>query len=119
MLTWAGTIPLLRHHIQRVGRIKFWALVTFPIIFFMSYYISYYQSFNPSSTVTAAISSNLLIPIYLITASITLCGILFGIGFWSLAKALPADSRVKDYMIITACGFILYFNCGQANRTRK
>jgi hypothetical protein len=80
----------------------------------MSYYISYYQTFNPSSPVTAAISSNLMIPIYLITTSTTLCGILFGLGFWSLARALPADSRVKDYMIITACGFILYFNCGQA-----
>jgi hypothetical protein len=115
ILTWAGTILLLRHHIQRVGRIKFWTVVTFPIIFFMSYYISYYQTFNPSSPVTAAISSNLMIPIYLITASTTLCGILFGLGFWSLARALPADSRVKDYMIITACGFILYFNCGQAS----
>jgi hypothetical protein len=34
VLTWAGTIVLLRHHIQRVGRIKFWALVTFPITFY-------------------------------------------------------------------------------------
>ena len=114
ILTWAGTILLLRHHLQRLGRIKFWAVITFPVIFFMSYYISYYQAFNPSSPVTAAISSNLLIPIFIITASITLCGIFFGIGFWSLAKGLPLNSRVKDYMIITACGFILYFNCAQA-----
>ena len=114
ILTWAGTILLLHHHIQRVGRIKFWVLVTFPIVFFMSYYISYYQTFNPSSPVTAAISSNFVIPIYMITASVTLCGVLFGIGFWSVARAVPANSHVKDYMIITACGFILYFNSGQA-----
>jgi hypothetical protein len=114
LLTWAGTILLLRHHIQRVGRIRFWTLVTFPIIFFMGYYISNYQTLNPSSPVTAAISSNLIKPIYLITTSTTLCGILFGIGFWSVARVVPADSPVKDYMIITAWGFILYFNCGQA-----
>lgn len=114
LLTWAATILLLRHHIQRLGRLKFWVVVTFPLVFFMSYYISYYQTFNPSSPVATAISSNLRIPIFMITASTTLCGILFGIGFWSLAKGLPPGNRVKDYMIITACGFILYLNCGQA-----
>ena len=39
---------------------------------------------------------------------------LFGIGFWSVEKALPPDSHVRDYMIITAIGFILYFNRAQS-----
>src|SRR5262249_36108769 len=58
LLIWGGTILLLRYHIQRVGKVKFWVLVCFPVVFFLSYEISYYQSFYPSSPVTTAISSN-------------------------------------------------------------
>jgi hypothetical protein len=28
LLTWGGTIMILRHNIQRIGRMKFWALVS-------------------------------------------------------------------------------------------
>jgi hypothetical protein len=114
LLTWAGTILLLRHNIQRIGKIKFGILVTSPLIFFMSYYIPYYQALNPTSPVTTVTSSNLLIPVFMITYSITLCGILFGMGFRSIARAVGKRINVRDYMIITAYGFVLYFNTAQA-----
>jgi hypothetical protein len=50
----------------------------------------------------------------MIMVSITLCGVLFGIGFWSVGRSITSDSNVRDYMFIAAYGFILYFNCGQA-----
>jgi hypothetical protein len=46
ILTWAGTILLLRHNIRRVGKIKFWILVTLPLIYFGVYNISLYQSLS-------------------------------------------------------------------------
>jgi hypothetical protein len=51
MLTWCGTILLMHYNIQRVGRVKFWILVTLPLIYFMSYNISLYQSLYPDSPV--------------------------------------------------------------------
>jgi hypothetical protein len=114
LLTWGGTILLLRHNIQRVGKIKFWILVTAPLVFFMSYYVSYYQTFYPSSPVTTAISSNLMIPILLFMYSIILCGVLFGIGFRFVAMFVSPSSHVRDYMIITAYGFILFFAAASA-----
>lgn len=115
LLIWGGTILLLRHHIQRVGRVKFWILLTFPVVFFLSYEMSLYQQLYPASPVTTAISSSLTLPILLYTYAITICGVLFGFGFRSVSKALRQHSHVKDYMVITAYGFVLFVNAAQAS----
>src|SRR5215831_6570159 len=107
LLIWGGTILLLRHHIQRVGKVKFWVLVCFPVVFFLSYEISYYQAIYPSSPVTTAISSNLMVPIWLDTYALSIAGVLFGIGFRSISRSVSHHVHVRDYMVITAYGFIL------------
>jgi nitrogen-specific signal transduction histidine kinase len=109
LLTWSGTIIVLRHHIQRVGRIKFWIIVMLPLVYFMSYYVTLYEALHPTSPVTTALSSNLILPILLYTYSVCICGVLFGFGFRSVSRSINQSSHVRDYMIITAYGFILYF----------
>jgi nitrogen-specific signal transduction histidine kinase len=114
LLTWSGTIIVLRHHIQRVGRIKFWIIVMLPLVYFMSYYVALYEALHPTSPVTAALSSDLILPILLYTYSASSCGVLFGFGFRSVSRSINQSSHVRDYMIITAYGFILYFIAGGA-----
>jgi hypothetical protein len=114
ILTWAGTILLLRHNIRRVGKVKFWILVTLPLIYFGVYNLSLYQSLYPSSPVTTAISSNLMIPLFLLVFATILCGVLFGIGFWSVARFVSHATDVRDYMMITAYGLILFFTAAGA-----
>jgi hypothetical protein len=115
LLTWGGTIMLLRYNIKRIGRAKFWPLVTLPIVYFMSYYIILYEVTNPTSPVTEALSSNFLIPILLATYAIAICGILFGIGFFSVAKSVTQYHHpVKDFLLITGYGFALFFTVAQA-----
>ena len=110
ILTWAGTILLLRHNIQRIGRIKFWVLVATPMVFFMSFYIGFYQSVNAGPTPTNEEDlSAILLPIMLILLSGTAAVILFGLGFRSVAGSISQTNKVRDYMIITAYGFILFF----------
>ena len=114
LLTWSGTIIVLRHHIQRVGRIKFWIIVMLPLVYFMSYYVTLYQDLHPTSPVTTALSSDLILPILLYTHSASICGVLIGFGFRSISRSINQSSHVRDYMIITAYGFILYFIAGGA-----
>lgn len=114
ILTWAGSIFLLRHHIQRVGRIKFWFLVILPLALFASFNISYFQGAYPNNPVTTITPSNLMLPFIVIVLSTTVCGILFGAGFWSIAKFVSHTSNVRDYMIITGCGFALFFTAADA-----
>src|SRR5215208_887781 len=66
ILTWAGTILLLRHNIQRIGRLKFWVLVAAPMVFFTSFYIGFYESiFEPPSPPTEEDLSALFLPVML------------------------------------------------------
>jgi hypothetical protein len=115
LLTWGGTIMLLRYNIKRIGRAKFWPLVTLPIVYFMSYYIITFQVTNPTSPVTEALSSNFLIPILLGTYAIAICGILFGIGFFSVARSVTQYHHlIKDFLLIAGYGFALFFTAAQA-----
>jgi hypothetical protein len=115
ILTWAGTILLLRHNIQRIGRIKFWVLVATPMVFFMSFYIGFYESINASPTPTNEVDiSVLLLSIMLTLFSIEAAIVLFGLGFRSVAKSISQTNKISDYMMITAYGFILFFTAAAA-----
>jgi hypothetical protein len=40
-------------------------------------------------------------------------GILFGVAFWTMAKSLPRESIVRNYMMLAAYGVILFFVANQ------
>jgi hypothetical protein len=106
ILFWGGTTLLLYHNIQKVGKVKFWTLVTTPIIFFASLYISYFGVLN--SVAPPEDPASLVIPILAILSS-TIAGlVLFGLAFHSVARSLGAG-QVKDFMMITGYAFILFF----------
>jgi hypothetical protein len=112
LFTWGATGILMRHHIRRIGKTKYWVLVSLPLIYFMSYYFTFYQQLNPTNPFQAG--PGLMFPIFMITYAIALCGILFGLGFRSVAGSVQDPTHVRDYMIITAIGFILFFNAEDA-----
>jgi hypothetical protein len=114
ILTWAATVMIMRHNITRLGKIKFGAIVTLPIIYFLGYSLLLYPDIYPPSPITEAISSDFMIPLLLYTFSVTICGILFGIGFISISRVVKHARDVRDYMLITGFGFILFFNSAQA-----
>ena len=114
VLAWAGTVVILKHNIQRVGRFRFWALVLLPLVYFLSYDIALYQEFYPDSTVTKAISENFAIPIIISTLSSTTCGILFGMSFLLIAWSINSTLHVRKYMLMTGFGFMLFVNAASA-----
>ena len=114
VLTWGGTIMIIRHNIRRIGKVKFWALALLPLIYFLSYDVTLYQEIYPDSAVTQAISENFAIPILLSTASATACGILFGLSFLLIARSISSTIHIGKYMLITGFGFMLFFNAGSA-----
>jgi hypothetical protein len=115
VLTWAGTIILLYHNLRRVGKIRFWILVTAPLLFFMSFYITFYQALNPPEP--AQKLDSVVIPLLMIVFSAIAAVILFGVAFYSVAKSIREKTRVRDYMIITAYGVILFFIAAGASIT--
>ena len=107
ILVWAGTVLLLRHNIHRIGKVKFWTLLSTPIIIFSASYLSLYQSL--ASTIgTNNPTMSLVLPLLLIIFSGIASATLIGFAFRFVAKPLSDTTYIKDYMIITSYGFILF-----------
>jgi hypothetical protein len=112
LLIWGGTIILLRHNIYRIGKIKFGALVTFPVVYFLAYYIFLYPTIYPDSPITQAIDENFMTSFLLYNGAGITSGILFGLGFLSVARFISRGSEVRDYMSIAGYGFMIFVTAG-------
>jgi hypothetical protein len=108
LLLWGGTVLLLYHNFKRIGRVKFWILVSLPIVSFMSIFISFYQDIAPTSPVTEAISSNFMIPILLLNYSGLAVGVIFGLSFILIGRFLKHGIHSRDYMIVAGFGFMIF-----------
>jgi hypothetical protein len=109
VLLWAGTIFLLRHNIQRIGKVKFWALVIPPLLFFMSFYITFYQTINPPTPAQIEDPNTFLTMILLIVYSAVIAVVFFGLGFFSVARSLRHQNNIRDFMLMTAYGLVIFF----------
>jgi hypothetical protein len=111
-LTWIATALLLLYNVARIGKIKYWTLFGITLIYFFSYYVSPVNLVEPASSdeSTQVVIFFLLFDTY----SITIGGFLFGIGFWLLSKSIQIQNKIKDYMIIVAFSFMLFFNVAEA-----
>jgi hypothetical protein len=109
VLTWIGTVLLLRPYMKKLGRIKFWtimaAAMVYYIIIFPLFTLGY---FNPPENVNAM--TNILI----FSMSSVFTGIVFGAAFLSVARTLQTGSAVRDYMTVAAYGFVLFYVAGFA-----
>jgi hypothetical protein len=111
VLTWISTTILLRHYSRRLGKIKYWVLVSIPLAYFLSQFqplfLFTFAEFRMSDPVHFGIVYTLLFSI-----SRPLGGVLFGIAFWLVARSL-SGSRVKSYLLISAYGMTLLFASDQ------
>lgn len=100
---WGGTIVILYSNMKRIGKTRFWILVTTPIIFFMGSWITIY----PEIQETPDDLNSIIIPVYLVTFSQVIAIALFSIAFVSMARAIP-HHQISDYMYITCFGLALF-----------
>lgn len=103
-----GTILLLRENIHRMGKVKFWVLMSSPLIAWTIFFLLFYQVIDATFPVGYDPIMDLVLPILLLTSSQITAMILIGANFRSVAKAIRIPI-IKDYMMITAYGFILFF----------
>ena len=108
ILKWSATVFLLYHYSRKIGKAKYWALVSIPLIYFLGTFMEEFHLYEPHS-------DSEFFYWYLYGAlNSTAGGILFGIGFMLGARQFPEKSSIKDYMMISAFGFILFFSAGQS-----
>jgi hypothetical protein len=104
---WSATVLLLRHYSRKIGRIKFWIVLSIPLIYFSLQYqtslLEILLPFRLSNPVLFGIIYTLIF-----SAAKPIGGILAGIAFWTIAKKVN-QAYVKYYMMLSACGIMLLF----------
>lgn len=110
VLFWVCTILLLHHHINKVGKVKFFALVALPIILFYFQFVYTYEDFFTISD-ELRFDENIAFAIQLFIATLltAACGILFGWGLLSIANLLKISIRVERFLKIAAIGVVTFF----------
>jgi hypothetical protein len=109
LLLWGGTVVMLYHNFKRIGQVKFWVLVTLPVISFMGILTLIYQELAPTSLAAdISTSSNLMIPIWLLYYSGLSMGVIIGLSFILIGRFLNHGIHSRDYVIITGFGFMIF-----------
>src|SRR5687768_14316966 len=115
VLTWIGTVMLLRPYIHRIGKIKFYAIMGVAMAYYLIEYPLFVLGyFTPTEATDIDVMNNIII--FGIAAVLT--GIIFGAAFLSIARTLQKGSALREYMIIAAYGFLLFYVAGSAMATQ-
>jgi hypothetical protein len=104
ILTWTGTMMLLRSYMKKLGKIRFWIIMGAA----MGYYLIAFPLFT-LGYFTPSENSDAITNILIFSLSAVFTGIVFGAAFLSIARTLQTGSAVRDSMIIAAYGFILFY----------
>lgn len=105
LLFWGGTIVILYVNIKRIGKTRFWILVTTPIIFFLGTLISLYPGFQGAAPENDP--NSIIIPLYITNFSQIIAIGLFATAFVSMARAIH-HHKISDFMYITCYGLALF-----------
>jgi hypothetical protein len=102
-LLWFSTALLLNHYSTRLGRIKFWTVMSIPIFLFVVQF-----TILPQITAAYAAPYADLLHVILLGNVIppVITGVLFGMPFWIIQRTIRNDI-VKNYMYIAAWGSAL------------
>ena len=106
VLYWIGTALLLRRYSTRIGRLKFWTILSLPIVIL----------FVGSIFIFGGIVGTQLLRAIITAISTVLGGVLFGVIFLTIARGLEqqqeyhhgARSMISEYLTMSAFGVILY-----------
>jgi hypothetical protein len=112
---WFTSVLFLRHYSKRVGEMKFWIIVSLPLLSFLIgvYLLSVVDSSSPMDSQQEQQSNpTLLLYILLVVASVIAGAILFGMMFLSVAKSMhkiksTATSALANYLTVSAYGIII------------
>jgi hypothetical protein len=106
-VTWMFTVLLLRHYSNKIGRRKYWIIVSIPLVFFIGQFQSLSIALLQGSILTDAVGFGSILS-FIFNSANAVGGILFGLTFITISMNVRARA-IKDYMIISAIGMTILF----------
>jgi hypothetical protein len=113
IITWCATMALLKNYIQKTGKFTYWIILILPLAYFVSQFLVLYLGLFGPLIISNPIFYGILFTI-IFTLSKPIGGVIFGIGFWMIARNIHKDNVVRSYLIISGYGFVLLFTSNQA-----
>jgi hypothetical protein len=113
IITWCATIALLKNYIQKIGKLWYWIALILPLAYFVSQFLVLSLGLLGSMIISDPIFYGILFTL-IFTLSKPIGSIIFGFGFWMIARNIHKDNVVRSYLIISAYGFLLLFTSNQA-----
>ena len=115
LLGWFLTVYMLKQYSRRIGKYKFWILVSIPLFFYLIRYEGIILTyFNLDSIISVPLlgiiypSTKDAIYTAFINSNIQTTGIFFGFSFVPILLKLK-NSLLQNYMIITIIGMMILF----------
>ena len=105
VLLWTGTVFLLQSYRKKLGKWKYWILMSIPLLYFLSQFQPVVLNFLLSYVSDDPMLFN-LVYIIMVDASRPIGGVLFGLAFILVARKLQ-NQEVKGYLVISGIGFLL------------
>jgi hypothetical protein len=113
ILAWIATVWLLRHHSSSLGTIKFWVILSLPLVFFLLQFGPLFTDLLSSFFRTQPVFFGTFYTLFF-ASSKSVGGVLFGIAFWVLALKIRNNIIIRNYLLLSAYGFMLLFVSNQA-----
>ena len=108
---WIASLLLTKSYVQKIGKIKYWITVSTPVVYFLFQYST--LLLNQTGMLSSLLMSNESIFRYLYNFILNTvnvgAGILFGISFFILSRALTYE-HLKYYLIICGAGVMIIFS---------
>ncbi|MGB6527859.1 MAG: hypothetical protein WBF33_07105, partial [Candidatus Nitrosopolaris sp.] len=107
LLMWIATAILLSQYRYKMGRIKYFSLISIPLV----YYIFPFQNYFGDAFLSMLQSSPVffsLIYALIFSATKQVGALLFGLSFWT-ASSLVHDQRIRNSLLITSVGIVILF----------
>ena len=106
ILIWGANALLLLHYRKRLGLVKFWLIISLPLVYYLSTFVEIIGLYEPQS------DSEFFFYYLYISLNSTAGGLMFGLTFITIAHKID-NQRIKGYMTLTAYGFILLYISSQ------
>lgn len=116
VLTWIGTVMMLRPYIRRIGKIKFYSIMGGAMVYYLAtiplILLGYLDVPEGGS------DANVMNHILIFGFAAVLTGIIFAAAFLAVARTLPKGNPLREYMLIAAYGLLLFYVSGSATASQ-
>ena len=113
VLVWIATVALLRQYRNKIGRTRFWVIITIPLIYFLFPFETYFANFSEAMLSGSPVIFS-VIYIILFSATKQVGGVLFSIVFLTAATKIK-QPNLQNSLKIAAIGIAVIFSSIEIN----